>query len=81
MRNVECGISVHPMFFVPHSEFRIGIMSYQITEKCTDCGDCLTVCPLDAISAGEKRPRIDPALCTDCGTCADICPARAIEGA
>ncbi|MCX5917337.1 MAG: 4Fe-4S binding protein [Deltaproteobacteria bacterium] len=56
-------------------------MSYRITEKCTDCGDCLTVCPLDAISAGEKRPRIDPALCTDCGTCADICPVRAIEGA
>jgi len=56
-------------------------MPYRITEKCTDCGDCLTVCPLDAISAGEKRPRIDPALCTDCGTCADICPARAIEGA
>jgi heterodisulfide reductase subunit A-like polyferredoxin len=56
-------------------------MPYQITEKCTDCGDCMTVCPLDAISAGEKHPRIDPALCTDCGTCADICPARAIEGA
>jgi heterodisulfide reductase subunit A-like polyferredoxin len=56
-------------------------MSYRITEKCTDCGNCLTVCPLDAISAGENHPRIDPALCTDCGTCADICPARAIEGA
>ena len=63
----------------PHSAFEN--MSYRVTEKCTDCGDCLTVCPLDAISAGEKRPRIDPALCTDCGTCADICPARAIEGA
>jgi MinD superfamily P-loop ATPase len=56
-------------------------MSYQITEKCTNCGDCLAVCPLDAISAGEKHPSIDPALCTDCGTCADICPVRAIEGA
>lgn len=56
-------------------------MPYQITEKCTDCGDCLTVCPLVAISGGEERPQIDPALCTDCGTCADICPIRAIEGA
>jgi ferredoxin len=56
-------------------------MSYQITEKCNHCGVCLTVCPLEAISDGESRPRIDPDLCTDCGTCADICPVRAIEGA
>ena len=57
------------------------IMSYQITPKCTNCGDCLTVCPLGAISQGDDRPRIDPDLCTDCGTCSDVCPARAIEGA
>jgi ferredoxin len=56
-------------------------MPYRITEKCTNCGDCLTVCPLEAISGGDERPQIDPALCTDCGTCADVCPARAIEGA
>ena len=56
-------------------------MAYQITEKCTNCGDCLAVCPLGAISEGEDRPRIDPALYTDCGTCSDVCPARAIEGA
>jgi heterodisulfide reductase subunit A-like polyferredoxin len=81
MRNAEFLFTRCFLFRIPNSAFRIGIMSYRITEKCTDCGDCLTVCPLDAISAGEKRPRIDPALCTDCGTCADICPARAIEGA
>lgn len=56
------------------------IMAYQITEKCTHCGDCLTVCPLEAISDSKDRPKIDPDLCTDCGTCSDICPARAIEG-
>jgi ferredoxin len=55
-------------------------MAYQITERCTNCGDCLTVCPLEAISDGKDRPIIDPDLCTDRGTCSDICPARAIEG-
>jgi ferredoxin len=55
-------------------------MPYQITDLCTNCGECLRVCPLEAILPGEKRPRIDPDLCTDCGTCSDICPARAIEG-
>jgi ferredoxin len=56
------------------------IMAYQITERCTNCEDCLAVCPLEAISDGKDRPIIDPDLCTDCGTCSDICPARAIEG-
>ena len=55
-------------------------MPYRITDLCTYCGECLTVCPLEAILPGEERPRIDPDLCTDCGTCSDICPARAIEG-
>ena len=55
-------------------------MAYRITERCTNCGECLPVCPLEAILSGEKKPTIDPDLCTDCGTCSDICPARAIEG-
>ena len=55
-------------------------MSYQITERCTNCGECLNVCPLDAISSEIDRPRIDPEICTECGTCSDICPIRAIEG-
>ncbi|MGD0625103.1 MAG: 4Fe-4S binding protein [Thermodesulfobacteriota bacterium] len=55
-------------------------MAYRITELCTNCGECLNVCPLEAILPGEERPRIDPEICTDCGTCSDICPARAIEG-
>ena len=55
-------------------------MAYIITERCTNCGECLPVCPLEAIQDGEKRPRIDPDLCTDCGTCSDACPSRAIEG-
>jgi MinD superfamily P-loop ATPase len=55
-------------------------MAYLITERCTNCEDCLTVCPLEAIVAGKDRPKINPDLCTDCGTCADICSHRAIEG-
>ena len=55
-------------------------MAYRITERCTNCGECLQACPIEAISAGEEKPGIDPDLCTDCGTCSDICPVRAIEG-
>ncbi|MDI6754775.1 MAG: 4Fe-4S binding protein [Thermodesulfobacteriota bacterium] len=55
-------------------------MPYKITDLCNNCGECSLVCPLEAITAGEKRPKIDSDLCTDCGTCSDLCPERAIEG-
>ena len=55
-------------------------MPYRITELCTNCGECLKACPLEAILREKERPRIDADLCTDCGTCSDICPARAIVG-
>jgi ferredoxin len=32
-------------------------MAYQFTESCTNCEDCLTVCPLQVISAGKERPK------------------------
>jgi MinD superfamily P-loop ATPase len=55
-------------------------MAYRVTERCTNCGECLAGCPMEAIFLQGDRPQIDPDLCTDCGTCSDICPERAIEG-
>ncbi len=59
-------------------------MSLLITEKCIVCDLCLTVCPNDAISAGEEIFLIDPELCTECvgrhpvSQCVKVCPVKAI---
>ncbi len=50
---------------------------------CTACGDCLTVCPYDAISMSEEGDRhfavISPTGCKGCGGCVPMCPENAID--
>jgi len=59
-------------------------VSLLITEKCIVCDLCLTVCPNDAISAGEEVFLIDPERCTECvghhpkSQCVKVCPVKAI---
>ncbi len=47
-------------------------------EKCTGCGACEEICPVDAIKMDEKAI-VDENECIDCGTCVEECPVDAIE--
>jgi ferredoxin len=59
-------------------------MAYRITDYCTACGECLPICPNDAITGSGTRLRINEYLCTECvgfaaeSQCAILCPAKAI---
>lgn len=53
-------------------------MSYQISSKCTKCGSCEPICPVEAIAEGDSQYEIDGDKCVDCGQCADECPVQAI---
>jgi NAD-dependent dihydropyrimidine dehydrogenase PreA subunit len=49
-------------------------------QKCIDCGHCITLCPVQAISANEDLTvTIDQDKCINCGACVDCCPTRAIS--
>ena len=54
-------------------------MAYVITDECTKCGTCEPLCPVEAISEGNKMYTIDPDKCTDCGACEAECPVEAIR--
>ena len=54
-------------------------MAYVISDDCTKCGNCESVCPSEAISEGESKYEIDADKCVDCGLCADECPVDAIS--
>ena len=53
-------------------------MAYVIGDDCIACGSCISECPSEAISEGDKYS-IYPGICTECGTCADVCPNGAIS--
>lgn len=55
-------------------------MAHVISDDCISCGACASECPEQAISEGDNKYEIDPALCTDCGTCVSVCPVEAISG-
>lgn len=58
---------------------------------CTGCGNCLDICPNEAITMvtvpeieakpGEKneRPQIDYGRCCFCGLCVDVCPPGSLR--
>lgn len=51
-----------------------------IRSKCKSYGDCLDVCPVDAVSGNAKLKniKIDLKKCIKCGACIDSCKAKAI---
>lgn len=50
------------------------------SDKCTGCGLCVEVCPVEAIKvADDDVAVVDADECTDCGACVDECPNEAIS--
>jgi MauM/NapG family ferredoxin protein len=50
----------------------------QVSDACTDCGQCQKACPMGAIAAAE--PRItDHAACISCQGCVSVCPVAAVS--
>ncbi len=47
-------------------------------EKCNGCGDCVPVCPQEAISLIGEKAVINHRLCEECGNCLEVCVAGAI---
>ncbi len=69
---------IHTTNFMPHVDL----------ETCTGCGQCVSVCPIEAmglVSAHDpddpraRRARVDPELCLGCGVCARVCPTDSIS--
>jgi len=52
----------------------------KVTDACTGCNACYSICPVDAIQMlpdeeGFLRPIIDYKICTECNACERVCPA------
>jgi hydrogenase-4 component H len=54
-----------------------------VSDKCTYCGDCVTVCPPGVISLeeknGEKALTLSYCGCIFCGRCEEVCRYDAVR--
>ena len=51
-------------------------------DKCIDCGACVSICPMDALTFDEEHTVIlEESKCNGitCGLCVDACPQKAIR--
>jgi len=48
------------------------------TDDCIGCGECVEVCPYNAIEVINGDAVIDPSLCHFCYRCIEQCPEGAI---
>ena len=60
-------------------------MALSISDDCTSCEACVSVCPNTAISAGDLSYVIDPEKCSECEgafdvpQCQTVCPSDCIS--
>ncbi len=65
---------ITPVFYL----FGVKDKGFRSTDRCTGCGECVRLCPLNNITLKEGRPAYR-GNCTHCMACISGCPAEAIE--
>ena len=50
-----------------------GYLARKDDQRCQNCGQCVEVCPFQALSWQGERVRIDEEVCLGCGICVDQC--------
>ncbi len=52
---------------------RVSLLGVKVVPaKCTDCGRCVSACPMDIRRVGDHE-------CISCGKCVGVCPTQAIQ--
>ncbi|MBQ7012206.1 MAG: 4Fe-4S binding protein, partial [Clostridia bacterium] len=76
--NGRCDVVAKKYDYVGEKSCRIANMAYSgdrfCSYACLGYGDCVAVCPRDAISIEDGVARVDPRKCIGCGLCARTCP-------
>ncbi len=54
-------------------------LRYTDLEQCTGCGDCVEICPVDAVTVEGDHSSVDREWCIGCGICVAHCPTSAAK--
>jgi len=75
LKNIGMGCAAREGKLSQHSN----VSPVVYVQKCVGCGDCVSVCPSDAISLVKEKSTIDGAKCIGCASCIAACPHEAID--
>lgn len=64
----------NPLFY----RFAVKARAFRVDGRCTGCGQCARLCPLNNIQLSNGRP-LWGSHCTHCMACICLCPAQAVE--
>jgi uncharacterized Fe-S center protein len=70
LKNIGMGCASREGKLAQHS----GVSPTVYIKKCTGCGSCEKVCPVNAISIMDKKSVIDKKTCIGCASCIAACP-------
>lgn len=48
-------------------------------QRCSACGACIDVCPVDALALKQEILVVDHENCIECGACIGECPESALS--
>ena len=51
----------------------------EMTEECTQCGECIEGCPKDALAIADEKVVVDEELCVACLRCQEVCQRGAVR--
>ena len=74
IKNVAMGMASRAGKQTQHSLLKPSV----IKNKCTLCGCCMQICPVEAISEKQNKAFIDSSVCVGCGECISACKFDAI---
>lgn len=74
------GAAARAMRLMNQGEFELSpIKAYVHEDLCDGCEECVSACPVDAITMSGPLAKINSALCKGCGLCISSCPKDAID--
>jgi uncharacterized Fe-S center protein len=74
LKNVGMGCAMREGKLAQHCS----VSPFVHEDKCTGCGACIAVCPVEAIRLENKIARVDSSLCIGCAGCVGACTSWAM---
>jgi len=75
LKQLSMGCAARPGKLAMHSQS----LPVLYANKCTKCGSCVKVCPVDAPKIDVDKPFVDTKLCIGCGMCLEACSYGAMN--